>query len=164
MKSCEESPSSSMQRTCGFVPHRRQTAGRCYTGAMGAWETNGLGCNSARHLRIVSRQRHFHSSKNSCRHRSRRQEGQIHRHRQHPHVNSSCDRDGRTMECRSNRTHSGDWKANNTHQWRISRNRIFLSTHLNRHSKGQPFGLPEHLSNRTQFLTPRKTVSNKPHI
>ena len=34
-----------------------------------------LGCNSARHIRTVSRQRHFHSSRNSCRQRSRRQEG-----------------------------------------------------------------------------------------
>ena len=55
-------------------------------------------------------------------------------------------------------------RANNTHQWRTSRNRISLSTHLNRQSKGQPSGLPEHLSNRTQFLTPRKTVSNKTNI
>ena len=62
-------------------------------------------------------------------------------------VHFSCDRGGRIMEWRCNRTHSGDWKANNTHQWRISRNRISLSTHLNRHSKGQPSGLPEHLSN-----------------
>ena len=36
-----------MQRTCGFVSHRRQTAGRCYTVTMGAWETNALGYNSA---------------------------------------------------------------------------------------------------------------------
>ena len=40
----------------------------------------------------------------------------------------------------------------------------YLSTHLHCHSKGQPSGLPEHLSNRTQFLTPGKTMSNKPHI
>ena len=133
MESCEESSSSSMQRTCWFVPHRRQTAGWCYTGTMGTWETNSLGCNSARHLRTVSRQRHFHSSRNSCNQRSRRQEGQILRHRQHLHVHSRCDKDGRTMKCRSNRTHSGDWKPNNTHQWRIPRDRISLSTHLNRH-------------------------------
>ena len=164
MESYEESPSSSMQRTCGFVLHRRQTAERCYTGTMGAWEINDLGCNSARHLRSVSRQRHIHSSRNSCRQRSRRQEGQIHRHRQYPHVHSSCDRDGRTMECRSNRTNSGNWKANNIRQWRTSRNRISLSTHLHCHSKVQPSGLPEHHSNRTQFLTPRKTMSNKPNI
>ena len=54
MESCEESSSSSMQRTCGSVPHRRQTAGWCYTGTMGSWETNGLGCNSARHLRSLT--------------------------------------------------------------------------------------------------------------
>ena len=44
-------------------------------------------------------------------------------------------RDGRTMDCRSNRTNSRDWKANNTRQWRTSRNRISLSTHLHCHSK-----------------------------
>ena len=74
MESCEESSSSSMQRTSRSVPHRRQTVGRCHTGTMGAWETNGMGCNSARHLRTVSRQRHFHSSRNSYRQRSRSQE------------------------------------------------------------------------------------------
>ena len=66
------------------------------TGIMGSWETNGLGCNSARHLGAVSRQRHFHSSRNSCRQRSRRKKAKYTDIANTVHF--SCDRDGRTMD------------------------------------------------------------------
>ena len=163
MESCEESPRSIMQRTCGFVPHRRQTAGRC-TGTMGAWETNDLRCNSARHLRIVSRQRHFHSGRNNCRQRSPAKKAKY------------TDIANTHMFIPVALDTGGPWNVEAIELIQEIGRRItlingetreteyFFSTHLNRHSKGQPSGLPEHLWNRTQFLTPRNTVSNKPHI